>query len=212
MPRSGDDEFSTELPLLCSDVEQSLLEARNGIFLAEYVSLLAEDWASGRQLRLTPVVVRECNRIAMQGIYASAGEYRQRFVAPGRYVPPPRAQVPQLVEEMCDYANRLIDRAVHASAYLLWRINWIHPFHDGNGRVARELSYLALLVGSGIEEVAGTPTIPELIDRDRLQYERYLEDADREWTIRLEPGVEKLESLISGLLVEQAESAMKLDE
>lgn len=62
MPRSGDDEFSTELPLLCSEVEQSLLEARNGIFLAEYVSLLAEDWASGRQLRLTPVVVRECNR------------------------------------------------------------------------------------------------------------------------------------------------------
>lgn len=108
----------------------------------------------------------------------------------------------------------LVDQAVHASAYLLWRTNWIHPFHDGNGRVARELSYLALLVGSGVEEIAGTPTIPELIDSDpelREEYERYLEEADREWTIMLEPRVQKLESLISDLLVKQAESAMKLD-
>lgn len=105
MPRSGDDEFSTAIPLLCSESEQPLLEVRNGIALAEYASMYASIWASDRRLHLTPEIICECNRLAMQGIYATAGEYRQRFVAVGRYVPPPRGKVPFLVEEMCDYVN-----------------------------------------------------------------------------------------------------------
>jgi Fic family protein len=46
------------------------------------------------------------------------------------------------IEFMCDYVN---DRwaeasAVHLCAYVLWRLNWIHPFGDGNGRTARAIA------------------------------------------------------------------------
>lgn len=30
------------------------------------------------------------------------------------------------------------------SAYVLWRINWIHPFLEGNGRTARAAAYYVL--------------------------------------------------------------------
>jgi hypothetical protein len=32
--------------------------------------------------------------------------------------------------------------AIHLAAYLMWRLNWIHPFADGNGRTARMTSYV----------------------------------------------------------------------
>lgn len=212
-PSSADDEFSSALPLLCSEADLYVLETQNGINLARYISTLAQSWAVAKQLELTPEILCECNRIAMQGIYSTAGKYRDRFVAAGRDVPPKRSEVPDLVEEMCEYANQVSDRPLHAAAYLLWRVNWIHPFYDGNGRIAREVSYLALLVGNGVHEFPGNPTIPELLDRDhRDEYYRYLEVADHEWTIDLQPDVRKLESLISGLLVEQIGSAIELDE
>ena len=31
----------------------------------------------------------------------------------------------------------------------MWRVNWVHPFIDGNGRVARACAYIALCRGFG---------------------------------------------------------------
>lgn len=51
--------------------------------------------------------------------------------------------VPELVEDMCDYVNDHWDEStpIHLAAYLMWRLNWIHPFADGNGRTSRIISY-----------------------------------------------------------------------
>lgn len=188
------------------------MEARNGVQLSKYVSALARLWAGDRKLNLTPEIICECNRLAMQGIYSTAGTYRDRFVAAGNYVPPNRRLVPTLVQEMCDDANQMSEHPLQNAAFLLWRVNWVHPFFDGNGRIARELSYLALRVGNGLDRISGTPTIPELLDlKYRDKYYKYLEEADRAWTVELVPDVRKLESLISTLLVEQIESSVSLE-
>src|ERR1700691_2453032 len=36
--------------------------------------------------------------------------------------------------------------AIHLAAYILWKLNWIHPFADGNGRTARAVSYAVLCI------------------------------------------------------------------
>jgi len=51
----------------------------------------------------------------------------------------------------------------------MWRLNWIHPFADGNGRTSRILSYVVLSIRSGALP-PGTPTIPDLIVENRQPY------------------------------------------
>jgi Fic family protein len=89
------------------------------------------------------------------------------------------AKHPQLVDEMCQYANDTTAKApIHTSAFLLWRVNWIHPFAGVNGRIARAVSYLALCIRLGFV-LPGSPTIPEQIDVSyRTDYYRALGKAD----------------------------------
>lgn len=144
--------------------------------------------------------------MAIQGIYECAGRWRDRFVDVDPYVPPNWQTVPTYIDEFCDYANSIEGNPIHAAAYVLWRIGWIHPFFDGNGRVARELSYLAFLVGHGVSEFAGNHAIPELIDEKyREKYFDGLREADKAWGAGI-LNVERLESLIAGLFIEQMAS------
>jgi Fic family protein len=80
---------------------------------------------------------------------------------------------------MCDYVNANLDKpAIHLSAYVLWRLNWIHPFDDGNGRTARALAYFLLCARLGYR-LPGTKTIPELIADNKTPYYAALEAADK---------------------------------
>ena len=59
----------------------------------------------------------------------------------------------------------------------MWRLNWIHPFDDGNGRTSRIVSYVVLMIRSGFI-LPGTPAIPDQIVLDRSGYFRALDEAD----------------------------------
>jgi Fic family protein len=52
---------------------------------------------------------------------------------------------------MCDYVNDQwsVRTALHLAAYVMWRLNWIHPFTDGNGRTSRISSYVILTIKAG---------------------------------------------------------------
>lgn len=70
--------------------------------------------------------------------------------------------VPHLVEELCDYVNNNWEQAsaIHLASYVMWRLNWIHPFTDGNGRTSRILPYVVLSAKiNGV--LPGTPQIPD---------------------------------------------------
>ena len=66
------------------------------------------------------------------------------------------------------------------AAYGLWRMNWIHPFIEGNGRTARAACYFLLCVRSGAL-LNGRKILPERIRESRGDYESALQAADRAW-------------------------------
>ena len=110
--------------------------------------------------------------------------------------------VPELVEGLCDYVNEKWEKsAVHLASYVLWRLNWIHPFTDGNGRTARAVSYAVLCVRLGYR-LPGTTTIPELISTNKTPYYEALEAADASWK-EDEANLRVLEALVSELLAAQ---------
>jgi Fic family protein len=107
-----------------------------------------------------------------------AGNWRPAGVAikKSKHVPPGAHLVPEYVEFLCDYVNdNWSATPLHLSAYIMWRLNWIHPFADGNGRTSRILSYVILRAGY---VVPGAPTIPDLIKDHRSQYFAALDAAD----------------------------------
>jgi Fic family protein len=199
--------------LIHDEDEIALLEAKNGLLQFDEVLRLAEEFSSAQQFTATPDLILELNRIAIQGIRRSAGQFRQLPVEISNtpHLPPKHEAVPQLVSEMCDYVNGNwrkhndnADDAIHISAYLMWRVNWIHPFRDGNGRTSRAMSYLALCTRLG-RLVPGTPTIADQIVDNRMPYYAALDAADAAWKAGL-VDVSEMEILIRELLVKQLAS------
>jgi Fic family protein len=114
-------------------------------------------------------------------ISAYAGNYRPSDIEIGgsKHRPVGAHLVLEEVEALCDYVNENWDKsAIHLAAYVMWRLNWIHPFTDGNGRTARAISYLVLCVRLG-DRLPGRKTIPEQISTDKKPYYEALEKADQ---------------------------------
>ena len=121
-----------------------------------------------------------------------------------QHQPPNGADVPELIEELCDYVNDnwATASAAHLAAYVMWRINWIHPFDDGNGRTARAASYLVLSVKTG-GVLPGAKTIPERIVGAKNSYYFALERADRSYEKDKSIDVSELEEIIVSALAAQ---------
>jgi Fic family protein len=121
--------------------------------------------------------------MAIQDIYTCAGNYRTGPVniEGTTHQPPPAHEVAERAEELCEYVNSNWGRtALHLSAYVMWRLNWIHPFAGGNGRTSRAVSYLVLCARLGYR-IPGTDTIPEQIVANRQPYYEALDEADAAW-------------------------------
>lgn len=207
--------LSDEQDLLVWDEDQiAAIEARNGLLQFDEVLRLVEQAAPIQQIAITPELIAHLNRLALQGIRRSAGSLRsigvQILNTP--HQPPPHEEVGVLLAEMCQYVNRswrlrdddLAD-ALHIAAYLMWRLNWIHPFRDGNGRTSRAVSYLALSVRIG-QLLPGSPTIADLIVENRQPYYEALDEADGAWQRGI-VDVSAMETLLRRLLKAQIESA-----
>ena len=74
------------------------------------------------------------------------GEFRQRDVRVGQHVSISPGAVPRFLKQFERVFNRLGKTdAILSAAAAHHRLLWIHPFLDGNGRVARLMSYASLL-------------------------------------------------------------------
>jgi Fic family protein len=88
------------------------------------------------------------------------GELRKCGVAVGRHVPPPAEDLPAFLArfgQAYDSARLTKPRQAVAVAASHHRLLWIHPFLDGNGRVARLMSHAMLLdlgVGSALWSIS----------------------------------------------------------
>lgn len=100
--------------------------------------LIVENPSTGERVRMTP------------------GEFRTGGVVTGRHIPPGAGELPLFLRRFEEaYSPLRLPRglAILAVAAAHHRLLWIHPFYDGNGRVARLMSHAMLLrcgVGSSL--------------------------------------------------------------
>ena len=151
------------------------------------------------------------NHHAIAGLHSRPGEYRNTPVGivGGKngevvYAPPPISDVRPLMDEFVKQVNRDWDKdPIVLAAYCLWRLNFIHPFVNGNGRTARALCYYVLCVKHGYL-LPGDPAIPELLRANRPEYIDALREADRaNEERRVAQGLTTLTDLLSRLLTQQ---------
>lgn len=187
--------------------EKKQLEARNGVIQFLYVVSVIDDWVPGQMLEAR--LLLELQRLAVNQIYSCAGSFRDGpvWISGAHHQPPDHAEIPRLVDDMCGHVNDSWQTAtpVHVAAYLMWRLNWIHPFFGGNGRTSRALAYLILCAKAGFP-LPGTKTVPDLIVERRDGYLDALQAADLAWSEnRLD--VSKMEALLESLVADQLLSA-----
>jgi Fic family protein len=180
-------------------------EARNGLRQYDYSVQAIQEALDRGAFKLRVSLILAIHRQALQGISAYAGNFRPGDVEirGSRHEPLGAHVVPELVEGLCDYinANWADSSPLHLAAYSMWRLNWIHPFADGNGRTSRMLSFVVLSVRLGAV-LPGTPTLPDLIVDHRPLYEDALDAADDAWK-KGHVDVSKMETLLERLLARQ---------
>jgi len=105
--------------------------------------------------RFTAADICEFHRIWLTDIYDWAGQYRQVNVSKDGFPFAAAAQIPKLMHEYdqgslqrctpCNFKER--EKLIQALAETHAELVLIHPFRDGNGRIARVLSTLMALQG-----------------------------------------------------------------
>ncbi len=208
-PAGGEQRHSVAFSadLIADPQQRAEREARNGLLQFDLGMRIVEEWTfdKSRKFKLRPSLILSLHRAALDGISAYAGNFRPAGVKieGSKHEPPGAHLVPELIEEMCDYVNdNWSQSALHLASYLMWRLNWVHPFADGNGRTSRILSYVVLSIRLGYR-LPGTPTIPEQIVENRDPYFSALDAADAAWRAGDRVDVGQMEKMLEAMLAKQ---------
>lgn len=128
--------------------EMDRVEAREQLrALEELIGIYDE------QHRFTATDLRKIHKIWLGSIYAWAGQYRQVNITKGNFTFAAAGQIPHLMEEFekgplhkftpCRFPST--ERVARAIAIVHTELVLIHPFREGNGRVARLLAIVMAL-------------------------------------------------------------------
>ena len=123
------------------------------------------------------------NYAAVSNICEFGGRFRKEPIYVGNHVPPHFRDVPNLMDRFVSFVHenwKFSDDPTTIAAYVLWRLNWIHPFIEGNGRTARAACYFILCLQYG-GLLPGNKIVPERIRENRKPYYSALKAADRAW-------------------------------
>ena len=119
----------------------------------------AEDPETGETIKVTP------------------GQLRERHVKVGHHVPVSPGALPRFLQRFeTGYGKLGRTDAILAAAAAHHRLLWVHPFLDGNGRVARLMSY-AMLRDS--LDTGGIWSIARGLARSESEYKRQLMACDQ---------------------------------
>jgi len=123
------------------------------------------------------------NYAAVANIAQFGGRYREEPIYVGSHTPPHFKDVPNHMDRFFSVIHEnwtIIDTPTEMAAYALWRLNWIHPFVEGNGRTARAACYYLLCMRQG-SLLGGKKIVPERIRENRAPYYAALQAADKAW-------------------------------
>lgn len=201
--------ISTSATVVADADERAALEAENALLQFDLVlDMIDENVRDGRPFRLRPSTILTLHAEAMRGVDSQAGTYRNAPVeiAGSKHAPPAESLVALKVEDMCEWVSEhwSTRSAIDLCAYIMWRLNWIHPFADGNGRTTRAVAYLVLCVKAGAR-LPGFPTIPEQIAADKKPYYDALEAADNSESDE-NPDLKAMRSLLENFLEKQLQT------
>jgi len=155
----------------------------------------ALDWIFSRQCRVpvTPAVIQRLHALAQGDFSGDAGAWKQRDnevieILPSgerkvRFVPTPAKDTPKTVAALClnyrDIGDEQRVPALLVVATFVLDLLCIHPFRDGNGRVAR-LAATLLLQSHGFQ-VARYISLERLVEESKDQYYRALAECSQGW-------------------------------
>lgn len=155
----------------------------------------ALDWVFSRKraVPITPDVIRKLHAFAQGGSSGDAGEWKKRdneiieLLSTGerkiRFVPTSAKETPKAMDLLCrNYektceAERIPPLLVIAT--FIFDMLCIHPFRDGNGRVAR-LATTLLLHSHGFQ-VSRYISLERKVEQSREEYYRVLAECSRGW-------------------------------
>lgn len=182
------------------DIERALNDdfsaepEKRDLQLEALAHIRVQEWIDGGGLEahpMAPATIREihrrfCEALPEELLLAEApdgsririvpGGLRDRDVQVGRHVAPSPGAVPRLLEHMHRaYARPGRLGAVIGTACAHHRLNWVHPFVDLNGRVARMVSHALLLQSVGSQ---GLWSVSRGLARREAEYKRRLMAAD----------------------------------
>ena len=147
------------------------------------------------------------NAAAVANIAQFGERYREEPIYVGNHLPPHFKDVSNEMDRFISVIHENWDVLGHPTllpAYALWRLNWIHPFVEGNGRTARAACYYLICMRQG-RLLPGKKIVPERIRENRERYYAALEEADRHWNdgnFNVNALADYLSELLKGQLTE----------
>jgi hypothetical protein len=183
------------------------LEISNGNRQYDFLrSIVVASLAIGKPF-LSQHVIKALNFQAITCLHTNAGEYRPCPVTVGQHIPPDHYRISALMDDFVNTVNRAWEQTdpVALSTFVLWRINNVHPFINGNGRTARAACYFVLCIKAG-GWLPGQTILPELIRQNRDEYVAALQ-IGHDTFARRQLDLNVLHALVSRLLTEQLKSA-----
>lgn len=159
--------------------------------------------------------LKELHRTGTIFLLKAPGRYRQENVVLKRrdgiiaYTPPDLSEVDQWMARFFDELQEIWHNgdALDAAAFALWRLNWVHPFKNGNGRTARAFCYTCLCARLGVISLPGKDTIIDQIMASRDVYEACLRDGDKAAANGDRRNLKSMRAYLDGLLQKQIQSS-----
>jgi hypothetical protein len=155
------------------------LEVENGNRQYDFLRSAVSAAIDLNRPHLSHVLLKALNFMAIACLHTSAGEYRPCPVVVGSFRPVDHFLVQAHMDDLINEVNFNWKETdpVFLASYVLWKINHIHPFINGNGRTARAACYFVLCVKAG-GWLRGDVILPELLRRNRAAYVSRLQQVD----------------------------------
>ncbi|MBD8549458.1 Fic family protein [Sphingomonas sp. CFBP 8764] len=171
-------------------------------------SMVTGACSAGSRFAFTENMVKQLHGVAMHKLLQTPGEYRQSAVhlTNSPHVPPAWFEVAGHMSGLFEYVNANWETAdlVHLSSYVLWRLNWVHPFPNGNGRTSRSAAYMVMQVKHGRLLPSKNSIIAQIV-ADRAPYYAALRHADdvMKDTSDVREALRPMEGIMGNMLKEQ---------
>jgi Fic family protein len=191
-----------------NNVDRLFQKQVNAYRLQELIEALVSGACLGSRFVFEPSLCKQLHSVVMHRLIDAPGQYRQGpvHITNSPHIPPVWVEVEGHMAGLCDYLCRNWESRdlVHLAAFVLWRLNWIHPFPDGNGRTSRAAAYMVMQVKYGGILPSKNSIIQQIVE-DRQPYYQALRDADdlAAETGDIDSAVRPLEQLLSLMLKEQ---------